>query len=356
MADALDYQAILAEFITDPEGFKVKYGLDTQGPSAEEAAALRNQQSQAASLMDQGNPWARGQGATATSSALGGLAQGIRRLGGSWMGKDATERLGALGKQSQSAASGMERLRLIQKGAEGQRRVSESEAEARARIAAEERKRVKEATDATAANAEWDRRNALTAQQELERARVLAGQKAAEQGREAAKEAGLLEVPGYERPAGAPLIKVEEAQAFRKATAAADTLSKLSAGMRGLKIGADSKEGVGRELFPWTDAAKEIDAAGTAMTLALKELAATGALDQGTIEIANKLIPTRLDDADATKAKLDQFDKFITEKIGSQAGSMSYRKKAGAASPAIERKVLNGKAYEFDGNDWFEVR
>lgn len=149
---------------------------------------------------------------------------------------------------------------------------------------------------------------------------------------------------------------------MREAVAARGKLAELIEEARTFKAGAaDPKTGkrsggAGRSLFPGTDEKASAGAQATNLLLGLKALGKTGALDEGTINVATKLIPTEYDSAGQAERKLDQFQKFVDAEVSSKARSLGYapsgRKFRNPKTGEVLPAYTDAEARAFQANGW----
>lgn len=131
-----------------------------------------------------------------------------------------------------------------------------------------------------------------------------------------------LGAPGFSRTQGAPAIKTEEAAKFRESIAARDSLMQAINKMKELKKDSGAE-------FGWGDSKAEMDALQADMITALKDMKRLGALDKGTQEISEKLIPGSTDFRGSSLSKLDVLESRANASLASQAKSLGYAANAG---------------------------
>lgn len=193
-----------------------------------------------------------------------------------------------------------------------------SEAEAKARLAQEERDR-----------ADWDRRNEITSRQEMERAKVLAGQKAAEQAKAGAV-SGLEPAPGQNPSA-------EDAKKVKASMAAAE---RMGAYVRELR---ELHKKSGTELSG--PAAARMSQLHTAIKLEGKNIAELGALsgpDMALMESLAGADPSSFGanvkgafGFDNTQTSLEGIEKWTTDTVKANQKVYGYQPKDGSKAPAV---------------------
>jgi hypothetical protein len=217
----------------------------------------------------------------------------------------------------------------------------------------EKTRRAQELSDTSSQRRYQESRDDKRFQNELEQARIMAGQKTEERGAKIEEERKKVSVPGYEiDPEAAPTA--DDAKKLKASVASAQKVRKLVQELRRLHTGTKEKPGVGTELFG--PDAERMGQLSTAIQLEAKNIAELGALSGPDMDLMKRLsgadpssFGANLKGAfgsDNTATSLKGLEDWVDGTVTATAGAGGYR-------PAARPK---GGDFSLDGPTVVEER
>lgn len=248
--------------------------------------------------------------------------------------------LGAFGKSQVDGAAKQEELLADA----GKHRSQHGLQQALAKI-----RRQQEISDKASGNREWDRRNAITAAQEAENARIAAGQRAD------AAQRGTV-VPGLEvAPGAAPTP--EDAKKVKAAVAARERMNAYARELRDLHGGNPAK-GIEAHGTEWGgEIGNRMQALTTQMRLEGKSLADLGALSGPDMDLMRSIVRAdpggfwsnakAMMGVDNTQGALDDIGKWTDDQY--EAAKKAYGYQSPASGPIRVRDPKTGRTGKWRG-------